>query len=202
MIVVTGRVRIAAENRERFVAVATEMCRHSREDDGCHGYRVYADLEQDDRYIIVEEWADDDALQSHFGQPHTATFMRALRADARRAERRRVPHGLAVARARSRPRPRAGRLTDARLAGDLGDAVDVLAGDEQELVARARAARFAVWPVLVAVVELVGRLLGRPLDDQQHLRQRLLALHSLDLSPSAPDSARRGARTIGVTSVT
>jgi quinol monooxygenase YgiN len=78
MIVVTGRVRIAAEDRERFVAVATEMCEHSRGDDGCHGYRLYANLEQDDRYIIVEEWADDDALQSHFGQPHTAKFMSAL----------------------------------------------------------------------------------------------------------------------------
>jgi quinol monooxygenase YgiN len=78
MIVVTGRVRIAAENRDRFIAAATEMCKHSREDDGCHGYRLYANLEDDDRYIIVEEWADDDALQSHFGQPHTATFMGAL----------------------------------------------------------------------------------------------------------------------------
>jgi quinol monooxygenase YgiN len=78
MIVVTGRVRIAPENRERFVAIATEMCSRSREDDGCHGYRFYADLEQDDRYIIVEEWADDGALQRHFGQPHTATFMGGL----------------------------------------------------------------------------------------------------------------------------
>lgn len=75
MIVVTGRVHVAAENRERFIAIATEMCSRSREEDACRGYRVYADLEQDDRYILVEEWADDDALQRHFAQPHTATFM-------------------------------------------------------------------------------------------------------------------------------
>jgi quinol monooxygenase YgiN len=78
MIVVTGRVHIAPENRERFIAVATEMCSRSREEDACRGYRVYADLEQDDRYIFIEEWADDDALQRHFAQPHTATFMGAL----------------------------------------------------------------------------------------------------------------------------
>jgi len=78
MIVVTGRVRIAAENRERFAEVATEMCARSREEDACCGYCVYSDLEQDDRYIFVEEWADDDALQRHFAQPHTATFMGAL----------------------------------------------------------------------------------------------------------------------------
>ena len=78
MIVVTGRVRIAAQNRERFAEIATEMCARSREEDACRGYRVYADLEQDERYIFVEEWADDDALQRHFAQPHTATFMRSL----------------------------------------------------------------------------------------------------------------------------
>jgi quinol monooxygenase YgiN len=78
MIVVTGRVRIAPADRERFADVASEMCEHSRADDGCRGYRLYASLEEDDRYIIVEEWADDDALQSHFGQPHTAKFMGAL----------------------------------------------------------------------------------------------------------------------------
>jgi quinol monooxygenase YgiN len=78
MIVVTGRVRIAAENRARFEAIATEMCSRSREEDACRGYRVYADLEQDERYVFVEEWADDDALQRHFAQPHTATFMGGL----------------------------------------------------------------------------------------------------------------------------
>jgi quinol monooxygenase YgiN len=78
MIVVTGRVQVPAENRERFIEVATEMCRNSRAEVGCQGYRVYGDLEQADRYVFVEEWEDDEALQRHFGQPHTATFMEGL----------------------------------------------------------------------------------------------------------------------------
>lgn len=78
MIVVTGRVQIPAEHREQFVVLATEMCSASRTEEGCHGYRVYADLEQPEHYVIVEEWEDDDALQLHFRQPHTATFMAGL----------------------------------------------------------------------------------------------------------------------------
>ena len=78
MIVVTGRVHLPEGNRESFLALATEMCRASREEPGCAGYRVYADLEQPERYVFVEEWADDAALQSHFGEPHTATFMGGL----------------------------------------------------------------------------------------------------------------------------
>jgi quinol monooxygenase YgiN len=75
MIVVTGRIEVPEEHRDRFVDVATTMCSASREEDGCSGYRVYADLEQPGRYVFVEEWTDDAALQRHFGEPHTRAFM-------------------------------------------------------------------------------------------------------------------------------
>lgn len=78
MIVVTGRVQIPAASRERFLEIATEMCRRSREDEGCSGYRVYADLEQDEHYVFIEEWADEEALHRHFAQPHTGAFMSEL----------------------------------------------------------------------------------------------------------------------------
>jgi len=78
VIVVTGRVQIPAANRERFLEIATEMCRRSREDEGCAGYRVYADLERDEHYVFIEEWADEQALQRHFAQPHTTAFMTEL----------------------------------------------------------------------------------------------------------------------------
>ncbi len=78
MILVTGRVQIPEEQRSRFLKVATEMCSRSRQDEGCSGYRFYADLEQPGRYVIIEEWDDDDALQRHFAQPHTGAFMSEL----------------------------------------------------------------------------------------------------------------------------
>ena len=75
VIVVTGRVQVPPEHRQRFIEVASEMCRQSRAESGCDGYRVYADLEQADRYVFLEEWVDDAALQRHFAQPHTGAFM-------------------------------------------------------------------------------------------------------------------------------
>jgi quinol monooxygenase YgiN len=78
VIVVTGRVQVPADRREAFTAVAREMCSASRRDEGCIGYRVYEDLEQPDHFVFIEEWQDDGALQAHFAQPHTATFMSAL----------------------------------------------------------------------------------------------------------------------------
>ena len=78
MIVVTARVAVSEQQRERFISVASEMCARSREENGCRGYRVYADLEQPDRYVFVEEWDDEQALQEHFGRPHTRTFLADL----------------------------------------------------------------------------------------------------------------------------
>ena len=78
MIVVTGRVLIGAQHRERFLEIATAMCRASRGDDGCLGYRVYEDAEQPGRFVFIEEWRDDEALQAHFRRAHTGAFMGEL----------------------------------------------------------------------------------------------------------------------------
>jgi quinol monooxygenase YgiN len=78
VIVVTGRVQIPAENRPRFLEIATLMCRASRSDDGCIGYRVYEDAEEPGRFVFIEEWREDEALQAHFRQPHTGAFMGEL----------------------------------------------------------------------------------------------------------------------------
>ena len=78
VIIVTGRAHVPAEQRARFIEVATAMCASSREDDGCRGYRVHEDVEQPDHFVFVEEWADEEALQRHFAQPHTGAFMRDL----------------------------------------------------------------------------------------------------------------------------
>ncbi len=78
MIVVTGRVQIPEENRERFLEIATTMCSASRGDDGCLGYRFYEDAEQPGRFVFIEEWRDDDTLQAHFRRSHTSEFMGEL----------------------------------------------------------------------------------------------------------------------------
>jgi hypothetical protein len=52
---------------------------------------------------------------------------------------------------------------------NASDPVDVLTCHEEELVLRARAAGFAVGAVLLALVEGVGCLLRRSLDDEEDL---------------------------------
>lgn len=78
MIVVTARVQVPGERHDRFLEVASRMCATSRTEQGCIGYRVYSDLEQPGHYVFVEEWTDDAALQRHFGEAHTRSFLSDL----------------------------------------------------------------------------------------------------------------------------
>jgi quinol monooxygenase YgiN len=79
MIVVVGRVRTDSERRDELIQIGQAVARASRGEPGCIGYRLYEDTEVPNDFVFVEEWADREALQEHFGTPHIERFMRAIR---------------------------------------------------------------------------------------------------------------------------
>ena len=78
MLVISGIFRIAPESRANALALAQEMARASREEDGCHAYSFYADIEDQNVMRIFEEWESDDALAAHFQTPHMKTFQAGM----------------------------------------------------------------------------------------------------------------------------
>jgi quinol monooxygenase YgiN len=80
MIVVVGRVRTDADRRADLVRIGQAIARASRSEAGCLGYRLYEDSEADNEFVFVEEWESQQALEKHFGMPHVAEFMQAIRA--------------------------------------------------------------------------------------------------------------------------
>lgn len=79
MIVVVGRVSTDASKRVELVEVAQRVASASRREQGCIGYRIYEDTEQPNEFVFVEEWESEGALKEHFGTPHIAEFMDAVR---------------------------------------------------------------------------------------------------------------------------
>jgi quinol monooxygenase YgiN len=77
MIVVVGRVKTDAEKREALVSSGQALAAASRAETGCIDYRLYQDSEDENEFVFVEEWKDDEALQEHFRTAHIAEFMRA-----------------------------------------------------------------------------------------------------------------------------
>ena len=82
MIIVTGHVSVKPE---RLGEALTESLRHvhrSRLEPGCVSHSVQVDAEDPNRLVFFEQWADMDALKTHFGVPESGEFVRALTAMA------------------------------------------------------------------------------------------------------------------------
>ncbi|HEY0632746.1 MAG TPA: putative quinol monooxygenase [Thermoleophilaceae bacterium] len=78
MLLVIGRVQCSAENRDEVVALLEEMQGNSRKEDGCLRYGFFSAVEDPLSFVAVEEWADREALDHHFAQPHLHEFARGL----------------------------------------------------------------------------------------------------------------------------
>ena len=62
------------EGREAFETMVTA----SRKDAGCLGYTYAVDLLDPAKFLAVEKWVDQAALDFHFSTPHMAAFQAAL----------------------------------------------------------------------------------------------------------------------------
>ncbi len=78
MLLVVGRVSCDAEKREELVALLRQMQDDSRREEGCLRYGFFAAVDDPLSFIAVEEWADRDALDRHFAEPHLHEFTARL----------------------------------------------------------------------------------------------------------------------------
>jgi quinol monooxygenase YgiN len=78
VILVVGRVRCPEEKRDALVALMEKMQEESRREHGCIRYGFFAAVGEPLTFIAVEEWADREALDRHFAQPHLREFAAGL----------------------------------------------------------------------------------------------------------------------------
>jgi quinol monooxygenase YgiN len=78
MIVAIGRIRTDEARRDEAIRVGQALVTASREDEGCISYTLYANTEDPNELVFLEQWESDEALKKHFRAPHIADFMRAV----------------------------------------------------------------------------------------------------------------------------
>lgn len=78
MIVVVARVKTDDALREDLIKIGQAVAQASRQEAGCINYALFEDTEDRNRFMVVEEWRDDAALQEHFRTPHIAKFMASI----------------------------------------------------------------------------------------------------------------------------
>lgn len=79
MIVVTGSVTARPETFDEVRRLSLEHVHRSRAEPGCISHAVHVDCENPLRLVFFEQWADRDALATHFAVPASGEFVRALR---------------------------------------------------------------------------------------------------------------------------
>ena len=80
MLIVLGDATAAPGRRDELVAAAREVASATRADEGCVSYGFFADVEDGDRILSVEIWADRAALEAHMTHDHTRSSCGSPRA--------------------------------------------------------------------------------------------------------------------------
>ncbi|MBW5483860.1 putative quinol monooxygenase [Streptomyces bambusae] len=66
MVLQIVRASIKPEQREHWLEVMRDNAARTRAEEGCESYRIAEDLEAPNTFVIIEEWADLDAVYRHF----------------------------------------------------------------------------------------------------------------------------------------
>ncbi len=75
MLIVIGDATAAPGRRAELVAAARTVAAATRGDRGCLVYSFAADLEDADRILSIEIWADQESLDEHMTHAHTQQFL-------------------------------------------------------------------------------------------------------------------------------
>lgn len=79
MILIIGDVAIRPEHMDEAERLCVEHSRRSRAEPGCLHHAAHRDLEDDNRIVFVERWADQAAVDAHFAVPESLEFVGAIR---------------------------------------------------------------------------------------------------------------------------
>ena len=66
MVIQVVRASIKPEQRDHWLEVIRRNAAQTRAEDGCERYQVAEDLETPNNFVIVEQWANLDAVYTHF----------------------------------------------------------------------------------------------------------------------------------------
>ncbi|MCU1393826.1 MAG: antibiotic biosynthesis monooxygenase [Ilumatobacteraceae bacterium] len=77
MIIVTGTIVARPDTRAEVLRMSLEHVHRSRLEPGCLLHSVHQDVEDPDRIVFIEHWADQAALFTHFAVPDSRAFARA-----------------------------------------------------------------------------------------------------------------------------
>ena len=80
MVIVIGDVTLRPDAVDEALALSRDHVARSRTEPGCISHDVHIHVDEPNRIVFVERWADRAALDTHFAVPESRAFARALTA--------------------------------------------------------------------------------------------------------------------------
>lgn len=77
MLVLTAFIEVLPIDRAPILAALPAVVAGTRAEDGCLDYGCYEDAGRPGRFVFVERWRDQAALDRHLSTPHMAAWMEA-----------------------------------------------------------------------------------------------------------------------------
>jgi len=74
MIIVTATITANPGERDKIIAKSRDLIESSRLEPGCISYDLYANTEDDDVLLMLEQWENLEVLQSHTQTEHFKAF--------------------------------------------------------------------------------------------------------------------------------
>ncbi|MDR1592865.1 MAG: antibiotic biosynthesis monooxygenase [Prevotellaceae bacterium] len=73
-IVITAYLDIKIDQVEKFLAEVQEVITKSKAEEGNASYNLFADLKEKNKFVFVEEWKGQAAVDTHFATEHFKKF--------------------------------------------------------------------------------------------------------------------------------
>ncbi|MGM9904506.1 hypothetical protein A5844_000608 [Enterococcus sp. 10A9_DIV0425] len=65
MIVINATFIIKEEKRNEFLAAINELIAATKQEDGCLYYQLYESTNQENEFVMIENWRDEQAIEVH-----------------------------------------------------------------------------------------------------------------------------------------
>lgn len=75
MIIIHAEMKVNPELEAEFLVTIQELIESSRTEAGNVSYKLMKDIEQDNTYLMVEQWKDQEAVAAHNTSNHFQAFV-------------------------------------------------------------------------------------------------------------------------------
>jgi quinol monooxygenase YgiN len=74
MNIIHAHIKVKPEFREQFLDKVKDLVKHSQAEEGNISYQLFENTAEQNAFVMVEEWNDEDAIKFHNQTPHFKEF--------------------------------------------------------------------------------------------------------------------------------